>query len=243
MKISTIKKERKKHNNKNWRIWVSIPVPPACKAGTLPFELIPHTFHKLISTHTNTAHCNIYSVLYKWKGNCFLFLLFIIFVNTSWLYQFLKVWLLAVYNCSILVEELQIWISSLPPLLLVVVSSWSYNATPMACCTNAAVSYYVITLLTTWSCDYLILASVRWSASGSGKGESAKVVKNGHQSLTKLLPDTTHVYLSQQEQFILVFYYYQACMQLYSKYSSIFFSMNNSTRWKNLHIFQIPSHW
>ena len=24
-----------------WRIWVSIPVPPACKAGALPFELIP----------------------------------------------------------------------------------------------------------------------------------------------------------------------------------------------------------
>ena len=26
---------------KKWRIWVSIPVPPACKAGALPFELIP----------------------------------------------------------------------------------------------------------------------------------------------------------------------------------------------------------
>ena len=26
---------------KKWRTWVSIPVPPACKAGALPFELIP----------------------------------------------------------------------------------------------------------------------------------------------------------------------------------------------------------
>ena len=29
------------HKNINWRIRVSIPVPPACKAGALPFELIP----------------------------------------------------------------------------------------------------------------------------------------------------------------------------------------------------------
>ena len=29
------------HYFKNWRIWVLIPVPPACKAGALPFELIP----------------------------------------------------------------------------------------------------------------------------------------------------------------------------------------------------------
>ena len=26
---------------KNWRTWVSIPVPPACKAGALPCELVP----------------------------------------------------------------------------------------------------------------------------------------------------------------------------------------------------------
>ena len=26
---------------KKWRTWVSIPVPAACKAGALPFELIP----------------------------------------------------------------------------------------------------------------------------------------------------------------------------------------------------------
>ena len=35
---------RFKHNKKknNWRIRVSIPVPHACKARTLPIELIPH---------------------------------------------------------------------------------------------------------------------------------------------------------------------------------------------------------
>ena len=30
-----------------WRIWVLIPVPPACKAGALPFELIPHHLMEL----------------------------------------------------------------------------------------------------------------------------------------------------------------------------------------------------
>ena len=30
------------HKTKIWRIRVLIPVPPACEAGALPFELIPH---------------------------------------------------------------------------------------------------------------------------------------------------------------------------------------------------------
>ena len=30
-----------KKKKKKWRIWVSILLPPACKAGALPFELIP----------------------------------------------------------------------------------------------------------------------------------------------------------------------------------------------------------
>ena len=29
---------------KKWRIRVSIPVPPACKAGALPLELIPQSY-------------------------------------------------------------------------------------------------------------------------------------------------------------------------------------------------------
>ena len=36
----SVQKEEKK-----WRIWVSIPVLPACKAGALPFELIPPTMN------------------------------------------------------------------------------------------------------------------------------------------------------------------------------------------------------
>ena len=32
---------------KNWRIRVSIPVPPACKAGDLPIDLIPQIGHRL----------------------------------------------------------------------------------------------------------------------------------------------------------------------------------------------------
>ena len=36
LQTHSVQKEEKK-----WRIWVSIPVPPACKAGALPFELIP----------------------------------------------------------------------------------------------------------------------------------------------------------------------------------------------------------
>ena len=36
LQTNSVEKEEKK-----WRIWVSIPVPPACKAGALPFELIP----------------------------------------------------------------------------------------------------------------------------------------------------------------------------------------------------------
>ena len=35
-----------------WRIRVSIPVPPACEAGALPFELIPRYYSSLIR-HTN----------------------------------------------------------------------------------------------------------------------------------------------------------------------------------------------
>ena len=30
---------------KKWKIRVLIPVPPACKAGALPFELIPQTLN------------------------------------------------------------------------------------------------------------------------------------------------------------------------------------------------------
>ena len=32
----------KKKSKSFWRIWVSIPVTPACKAGSLPSELIPY---------------------------------------------------------------------------------------------------------------------------------------------------------------------------------------------------------
>ena len=35
--------KRGKKNKKVWRIRASIPVPPACKAGALPFELIPQS--------------------------------------------------------------------------------------------------------------------------------------------------------------------------------------------------------
>ena len=35
------KKELSFTAEKEWRIWVSIPVPLACKASALPFELIP----------------------------------------------------------------------------------------------------------------------------------------------------------------------------------------------------------
>ena len=41
---------------KKWRIWVSIPVPPACKAGALPFELIP----LMVDLEHNTILGNMY---------------------------------------------------------------------------------------------------------------------------------------------------------------------------------------
>ena len=34
-----------------WRIWVSIPVPPACKAGALPFELIPPAQKTIVNNY------------------------------------------------------------------------------------------------------------------------------------------------------------------------------------------------
>ena len=34
---------------KKWKIRVLIPVPPACKAGALPFELIPQTLNMMYS--------------------------------------------------------------------------------------------------------------------------------------------------------------------------------------------------
>ena len=48
-KRTTKKKEKTKkllpllQKTWSWRIWVSIPVLPACKAGALPFELIPQS--------------------------------------------------------------------------------------------------------------------------------------------------------------------------------------------------------
>ena len=35
------------HEDKKWRIRVSIPVPRRCKRRTLPIELIPHLFYKM----------------------------------------------------------------------------------------------------------------------------------------------------------------------------------------------------
>ena len=43
--------EKKNVGDVKWRIWVSIPVPPACKAGTLPFELIPQLHICFLLTH------------------------------------------------------------------------------------------------------------------------------------------------------------------------------------------------
>ena len=36
----SVRQKRQKELGSNWRIRVSIPVPSACKAGALPFELI-----------------------------------------------------------------------------------------------------------------------------------------------------------------------------------------------------------
>ena len=42
---------------KTWRIRASIPVPPACEAGALPFELIPQTHLKQASCEGNNCTC------------------------------------------------------------------------------------------------------------------------------------------------------------------------------------------
>ena len=40
----SVRQKRQKELGSNWRIQVSIPVPSACKAGALPFELIPQSY-------------------------------------------------------------------------------------------------------------------------------------------------------------------------------------------------------
>ena len=41
--VKSLTKKKKGKKFLSWRIWVSIPVLPACEAGALPFELIPHS--------------------------------------------------------------------------------------------------------------------------------------------------------------------------------------------------------
>ena len=48
---------------KHWRIWVSIPVPLACEASALPFELIP-----LDEDHINIV-CNSHKMKKQGFGN------------------------------------------------------------------------------------------------------------------------------------------------------------------------------
>ena len=54
------KKDRKKKEKEKWRIWVSIPVPPACKAGALPSELIPHMLQLgTMNRFDSRTHANV----------------------------------------------------------------------------------------------------------------------------------------------------------------------------------------
>ena len=41
--VKSLTKKKKGKKFLSWRIWVSIPVLPACEADALPFELIPHS--------------------------------------------------------------------------------------------------------------------------------------------------------------------------------------------------------
>ena len=49
-------KKKEKFNRTHWRIRVSIPVPPACKAGDLPIDLIPQIGHRL---QRDSSYCQM----------------------------------------------------------------------------------------------------------------------------------------------------------------------------------------
>ena len=55
-KVKKRKKGKSKFNRTHWRIRVSIPVPPACKAGDLPIDLIPQIGHRL---QRDSSYCQM----------------------------------------------------------------------------------------------------------------------------------------------------------------------------------------